>query len=110
MNKLTHILVTLAFSFACFSLWAMLTAVANLSPHWAQTPPAFTRFCLSLRPCILALPLPVAACCVFALVRKQSTPEAVTAFIACTMTALCLVFFPALMAVLLPCLQLLEAR
>ena len=63
----------LTFTFACISLWAMLTAVANLSPHWPQTPPAFTRLCLSLSPFLLALPLPVLAYCVFALIRKHGT-------------------------------------
>ena len=110
MKRITTILVTLAFTFACVSLWAMLTAVANLSSHWTQTPPAFTRLCLSLSPFLLALPVPVVAYCVFALIRKQSAPEAGVAFIAWTMTALCLVFFPVLLAVLLPCFQLLETR
>ena len=111
MKKITYILIAITFSFACLSLWAMLTAVANLSPHWSQTPPAFTRLCLSLSPLLLALPVPVVAYGVFALIRKESTPEAPeagTAFVAWTMTALCLVFFPVLMAVLLPCFQLLE--
>lgn len=88
----------------------MLTAVANLSPHWSQTPPTFTRLCLSLSPFLLALPVPVVAYCVFALIRKNGTAEAGTLFVAWTMTTLCLVFFPVLMAVLLPCFQLLEAR
>ena len=110
MKKATPILVTITFTFACVSLWAMLSAVANLSPHWSQPPPAFTRLCLSLSPFLLALPVPVVAYCVFALVRKHSTPEAGTAFIAWTMTALCLVFFPVLLAVFLPCFQLLETR
>ncbi|MEK7684712.1 MAG: hypothetical protein AAB466_04765 [Verrucomicrobiota bacterium] len=109
-NRVTHLLVTLTFTFACFSLWAMLMAVGNLSPHWPLTPPAFTRLCLSLRPFLLVLPVPVLAYCVFALIRKPSTPQAGTAFIAWTMTALCLVFFPVLMAVFLPCFQLLETR
>jgi membrane protease YdiL (CAAX protease family) len=110
MKKVTHTLVTLTFTFACVSLWAMLTAVANLSPHWSQAPPAFTRLCLSLSPFLLALPVPVVAYCVFALIRKHSTQETGTAFIAWTMTALCLVFFPVLFAVFLPCFQLLETR
>lgn len=108
MKRITPILVTLTFTFACLSLWAMLTAVANLSPHWSQTPPAFTRLCLSLSPFLLALPVPVVAYWVFALIRKQTTSEAGTAFVAWTMTGLCLVFFPVLMAVLLPCFQMLE--
>jgi hypothetical protein len=108
MKKVTAILVTFTFTFACLSLWAMLTAVGNLSPHWSQPPPAFTRLCLSLSPLLLALPVSVVAYCVFAPIRKQSSPEAGTAFVAWTMTALCLVFFPVLMAVLLPCFQLLE--
>ncbi len=110
MKKITHILVALTFTFACLSLWAMLAAVGNLSPHWSQTPPAFTRLCLSLSPFLLVLPVPVVAYCVFALVRKSTEVEAGTAFIAWTMTALCLVFFPVLLAVLLPCFQLLEVR
>lgn len=108
MKKTIPILVTLTFTFACFSLWTMLTAVANLSPGWSQTPPAFTRLCLSWSPFLLALPVPVVAYCIFALVRKQSTSEAGTTFLAWTMTALCLVFFPVLLAVLLPCFQMLE--
>ena len=110
MNRVTHILVTITFTFACFSLWAMLTAVANLSPHWSQTPPAFTRLCLSWSAFLLALPVPVVAYCVFALIRKRSTPEAGTAFVAWSMTGLCLVFFPVLLAIFLPCFQLLEAK
>jgi hypothetical protein len=108
MKRITPILVTLTFTFACLSLWAMLTAVANLSPHWSQPLPAFTRLSLSLSPLLLALPVPVVAYCAFALTRKQSTPEAGTAFVAWTMTSLCLAFFPVLMAVLLPCFQMLE--
>lgn len=108
MKKLTHVLITLAFTFACLSLWAMLTAVANLSPHWTQPPPAFTRFCVSLSPVLLALPVPVVAYCVWSLFRRSSPSEAGSAFAAGTMTALCLVFFPVLLAVLLPCFQMLE--
>jgi hypothetical protein len=108
MKQVTNILITLMFTFACFSLWAMLTAVANLSPHWSQTPPAFTRLCLSLRPFLLALPIPVVAYCVWALIRKRSTAETGAAFMACTLTSLSLVFFPVLLAVLLPFFQLLE--
>ena len=110
MKKITHILITLTFSFACLSLWAMLTAVAKLSPHWTLTLPGFTRLCLGLTPFLVALPVPVVAYCVFALTRKHSTPETGTNFIAWTMAALCLVFFPVLMAVLLPCFKLLETR
>jgi hypothetical protein len=110
MKKVIPILVTLTFTFACFSLWAMLTAVANLSPHWPQTLPAFTRLCLNWSPILLVLPVPAVAYCVLALVRPPNAPEAGTAFMAWTMTALCLVFFPVLLGVLLPCFQLLETR
>ena len=110
MKKVMPILVTLTFTFACLSLWAMLTAVANLSPNWSQTPPAFTRLCLSLSPILLILPIPVVAYGAFAVFRKQSGPEATMGFVAWTMTTLCLVFFPVLMAVFLPCFQLLETR
>lgn len=70
----------------------LFTAVGNLSPHGPLTPPAFTCLCLSGRPFLPALPVPVLAYCVFALIRKPSTPQEGTAFIAWTMTALCLLF------------------
>jgi hypothetical protein len=110
MKKITPLLVTLTFTFACFSLWAILTAVSNLSPSWSQPPPAFTRLCLSLSPILLVLPIPVIAYCIFALTRKTDSPESGIRFIASSMTALCLVFFPVLLAILLPCFQLLEAK
>jgi len=110
MKTATHILVALAFTIACVSLWALLTAVANLSPHWSQAPPAFTKLCMDLRPVLLALPVAIAAFCVFVGIRKKRSREAETTFIASTMTAMCLVFFPVLLAILLPCFQALEGR
>ncbi|MBN9691511.1 MAG: hypothetical protein J0M24_14830 [Verrucomicrobia bacterium] len=112
MKKLSYLLISLTFTFACVSLWAMLTAVAKLSPHWSQTLPAFTRLCLDLSPWLLALPIPVVAFCVFALVRRNERQgqEWGLTFLAGSMTTLCLIFFPVLLAVLLPVFQSLEGK
>ncbi len=108
MKKPTHILITLTFAFACFSLWAMLKTLGTVSIGNPQLLPGFTRLCLGLSPCLLLLPIPVVGYCCYALFRRQQTEQGGIAFLACAMSALCLVFFPVLLAVFLPCLRLME--
>jgi chromate transport protein ChrA len=108
MKKFTHVLITLTFAFACLSLWAMLTALVHVNHH--QQLPGFTRLCLAFKPLLLMLPVPVVGYCVYALFRRQPTEQSSTTFLAWTMSALCLVFFPVLIAVFLPCLRLMEGR
>jgi cytochrome bd-type quinol oxidase subunit 2 len=105
MKKLTHILITLTFAFACLSLWAMLTTVGQASANGSEILPGFTRFCLGWSSLLLMLPVPVVGYCLYALFRRQQTEQSSTTFLAWTMSALCLVFFPVLMAVFLPCLR-----
>ena len=105
MKKLTHILITLTFAFACLSLWAMLTTLGKVSANSSQSLPGFTRFCLGWSPLLLMLPVPVFGYCLYALFRRQQTEQSSTTFLAWTVSALCLVFFPVLLAVFLPCLR-----
>jgi cytochrome bd-type quinol oxidase subunit 2 len=107
MKKFTHALITLTFAFACFGLWAMLTVLIGVSANGKQLP-GFTRLCLAGRPLLLLLPVPVVGYCLYTIFRRQSTEQSSTTFLACTMSALCLVFFPVLIAVFLPCLKLME--
>src|SRR5262245_39068788 len=108
MRKFTHVLITLTFAFACLSLWAMLTALGRIAAHSSQALPGFTRLCMGLSPVLLLLPIPVFGYCLYALFRRQQAEQGSTTFLACTMSVLCLVFFPVLLAVFLPCLRLME--
>jgi hypothetical protein len=106
MKKLTHVLITLTFAFACFSLWAMLTVL--VSANLQMQLPGFTRLCLGYKSLLLLLPVPVVLYCLYAVLGRHPTEQSNTTFLACTMSALCLVFFPVLMAVFLPCLKFME--
>lgn len=108
MKKLTHVLVTLTFAFSCLGLWAMLNLLGSVSRQSTQALPAFTALLVGLRAWLLLLPIPVAVYCVYALFRRQALEENATTFLACTMSALCLAFFPVLLAVFLPCVVLME--
>lgn len=108
MKKFTYVLITLSFAFACLSLWAMLTMVINPAAHSLGQLPGFTRLCLAGRPVLLLLPVPVVGYCLYTIFRRQPTEQSSTTFLAWTMSALCLVFFPVLIAVFLPCLKLME--
>ena len=110
MKKLPYLLISLTFTFACVSLWAMLTAVAKLSPNWSQSLPAFTRLCLDLSPWLLVLPILEVAVCIFVGAPKEDRREYGPTFVAGSMTILVLIFFPVLLAVLLPVFQSLEGK
>jgi len=108
MKKFTYVLITLTFTFACLSLWAMLTALINVAAHSSLALPGFTRLCLAGRPVLLWLPVAVVGYCLYAIFRQQQTEQSSVTFLAWTMSTLCLVFFPVLIAVFLPCLKLME--
>lgn len=108
MKKVTLVLITLTFAYACVSLWAMLTALGNVAAHSAMALPAFSRFLIGLRTGLLLLPIPVAGFCLYALLRRPHTESTPTTFLACTMSLLCLVCFPVLIALFLPSLKLIE--
>jgi hypothetical protein len=108
MKKLTHVVVTLTFAFACLSLWALLTALGKVSAHTSQALPAFTALVIGLRTGLLLLPIQVAGYCLYTVFRRQPTEPSGTAFLAWTMSALGLVFFPVFIAMFLPCHRLIE--
>ena len=107
MNRVTHVFVTFAFSFSCFGLWGMLNLLRHVSVGSSQAFPRFTELLVEWRGILLWLPLPVVAYCLFAVMRRGAAQSA-TPFLACTMSALSLVFFPVMQAVLLPCVLLME--
>jgi len=106
MKKITNILVTLTFAFACFSLWIMLTLLSPVAAHSLRALPPFTTFLVGMRAGLLLLPIPVAGYCLYAVLRSQPATQNGTTFLAWTMSALFLVSFPVLLAIFLPCLQL----
>ena len=86
----------------------MLTSLGNISAHASVRLPAFSVLLVGLRPWFLLMPIPVAGYCLYALFRRSQTEQGSAAFLACTMGALCLMFFPVLMALFLPCFALLQ--
>jgi len=108
MKKLTFVLVTLTFAFSCFGLWAILNLLGQTSVKSLQTFPQFTTLLVDLRLGLLLLPIPVVAYCIYALLPRQSQQTNPMTFIACSMSTLCLVFFPVLLAAFLPCVMLME--
>lgn len=107
MKKLTHILVTLTFAFSCFGLWAMLHLLSAVLTH-AHALPAFTVFIVGMRTWLLLLPIPVVAYCAYVFLRRPAREANGTAFLACSLSTLSLVFFPVLLALFLPCVVLME--
>ena len=107
MKKLIPILATLTFAFSCFGLWAMLHLLSTVPIH-SHALPAFTALVVGMRTWLLLLPVPVVAYCAYALLRHPTAEPNGTAFLACSLSALSLVFFPVLMALFLPCVVLME--
>ena len=97
MKKLTHILVTLTFAFSCFGLWAMLHLLSTVPTH-SHALPAFTLFIVGMHTWLLLLPVPLMAYCAYVLLRRPAAEHNGTAFLACSLSALSLVFFPVLLA------------
>jgi hypothetical protein len=108
MKKLTYILTALTFAFSCLGLWAMLNLLGSLSARSSQALPAFTTLLVDWRSCLLLLPIPVAAYCGYALFWRNSGERDGTTFLACSMSLLCLVLVPVLLATFLPCVMLMD--
>ena len=105
MKKFTHVLIALTFAFACLSLWSILTVLINVAANSSGALPGFTRLCLAGRPLLLMLPVPVLGYCLYAMFRRRPIEQSGTTFLAWTISGLCLVSFPVLMAVFLACLR-----
>lgn len=108
LRTLATVLVGLTFTVACLGLWGLLDAVATLSPHWNRPIPAFTQLLVGWRAYLLALPLLLILVSVLARKRLQTDPGAGSVFLSGTLAVLCLIFFPVVLGLLLPCFQLLE--
>ena len=104
MNKFIHALVLAFFAFGCCFTWGIL----NLAPQVRRTNPtlpAFTAFCISLQPVVLALPILGAVYCIWVWARKADKVPSWVGFFAATTGALVLVTLPALLAAYLPLLS-----
>jgi hypothetical protein len=100
MKKLAHILVLAVFGAACFFLWGILHLAAAVG-H-GQALPAFTVFCVGVRPVLIILPMLAAAYCLWILSRKAERLPSWVTFFATTMSVLVLVTLPTLIAAYLP--------
>lgn len=106
MNKLIHGLIAVSFAFACLCLWGMLTLTSNTMLRMQAQPPAFTQFCIGLRPLFVVLPIMVAAYCLYVWIRKTDLLQRPwMPFFAATMGCLVVVTLPTMMAAWLPVIQ-----
>ena len=103
MNKLAHTLVLSVFGCACWFTWGILTLASRAFHNEAL--PAFTTFCVGLRPVLIVLPVIAAAYCLWIGFRKAERLPSWVGFFAATMSALVLVTLPALIAAYLPLLK-----
>ena len=86
----------------------MLNLLGSLSARSSQVLPAFTMLIVDWRTCLLLLPIPLAIYCAYALFRRNPGERETVTFLACSMSLLCLVLFPVLLAAFLPCVLLME--
>jgi hypothetical protein len=110
MNKFAHGLILAVFGTGCWFLWAMLTLVERAAGHLFQNSslPAFTRLCLGLRPLTWIILLAAVAYCVFVWVRKSDGRKTWMGFFATAMSALMLLSYPVIIAIVLPLISLLQ--
>ena len=109
MDKVIHGLILAVFGIACWCLWAILTVMDHTAQHAfnGAALPAFTRFCLELRPLLWVLPLLAAAYCLFVWIRKADGQKSWVGFFASTMSALVLLTYPVMIAAWLPLIDIL---
>ena len=104
MKKFIHAIILAVFGIGCFFTWGIL----NLALHVRTddpTQPAFTVFCGSLRPLLVALPIVAALYCLWVWFRKADRVPSWVGFFATTLGALVLVTLPAMLAAYLPLLR-----
>jgi hypothetical protein len=103
MKKFIHGIILAVFGFGCLFVWGILSlapAVRRADPML----PAFTVFCISLRPVLIALPALAAAYCVWVWFRKADRVPSWVGFFAAAMGVLVVVTLPAMVAAYLPLL------
>jgi hypothetical protein len=70
--------------------------------------PAFTRFCLDLRPALYALPVLALVWCVIVWLRKTESRSSWVGFFAASASVILLAVFPTVIAMYLPLVRALE--
>ena|SRR5674476_1454536 len=100
MKKLAHLLLLAVFSISCFFLWGILTLAPHASHGTAL--PAFTLFCVGLKPMMIILPSIAAVYCLWLMFRKAERVPSWISFFAVTMSVLVLLTLPTLIAAYLP--------
>jgi hypothetical protein len=110
MNKFAHGLVLAVFGIGCWFLWAILTFAERSLGHLFQNAqlPAFTRLCLGLKPVTWVMLLVAVAYCLFVWVRKSDGQKTWMGFFATAMSALMLLSYPVILALVLPLISLLQ--
>jgi hypothetical protein len=103
MNKLAHTLVLAVFGIASWFTYGILT-LASRAGH-DEALPAFTTFCVALRPVLIVLPVMAAVYCLWIWFRKTERLPSWVGFFAATMSALVLVTLPTLIAAYLPLIK-----
>ena len=101
MKKFIHALVLAVFALGCFFVWGVLHLTGTI--RLAHLP-AFTTFCISLRPVLVVLPVLAAMYCLWVWFRKADKVPSWLGFFATTMGILVLVTLPAMIAAYLPVL------
>lgn len=104
MNKVIHGLVAAVFGITCLFLSWMLTLVSGLMPGMQL--PAFTRFCISVRPLLLVPPVLAVSYCFNVWFGRNDTRRSWVGFFAGTTTVLVFVMVPTIIAAWLPVLHL----
>jgi hypothetical protein len=108
MKKFIHALVLGVFGFGCFFTWVIVTLATHGPRANLAALPAFTAFCSSLRPVVIALPILAAVYCVWVWFRKADRVPSWIGFFAATTGALVVVTLPAMFAAYLPLLKALN--
>ena len=105
MNKMAHTLILAVFGIACWLLWGILNLASFPIRQPGGSLPAFTLFCVGLRPAMIILPILAAVYCLCIWFRKADRLPSWVVFFAVTMSVLVLVALPTLLAAYLPLLN-----
>ena len=104
MSKLIHVLVLAGFGYGCLFIWVLLSLAAEATR--GASLPAFTRWCVNMRPALFALPVMAAAYCAWACSRRSEKVPHWVGFFAAAAGVLVLVGLPAGLAAYLPLMPL----
>ena len=109
MNKLIHGLIVAWFGFDCWCLWGVLNLTGYLKPGGDRLP-AFSQFCVSLRPTLVVLPAMAAAYCLYVWTRRGEAQPHWIGFFAVTTAVMVLLLHVTFIAAWLPVVKLIELR